>query len=86
MFDIDSFIHISWTVLGTLRTIDITGGLSHACYQFTSLIGNQVVSTMFDIDSFIHMARIVPIREVEMKTLDLVSTIQAARSFVFIIL
>ena len=31
MFDIDSFIHISWIVLGTLRTIDITGGLSHAC-------------------------------------------------------
>ena len=40
---------------------------------------------MFDINSFIRMARIVPIREVEMKTLDLVSTIQAARSFVFII-
>ena len=31
MFDIDSFIHISWIVLGTLRTIDITGGLSHTC-------------------------------------------------------
>ena len=41
---------------------------------------------MFDIDSFIHMARIVPIRGTEMKTLDLVSTIQAARNFVFIIL
>ena len=41
---------------------------------------------MFDIDSFIRMARIGPIREVEMKTLDLVSTIQAARSFVLIIL
>jgi len=41
---------------------------------------------MFDIDSFTHMARIVPIREVEMKTLDLVSTIQVARNFVFIIL
>ena len=50
------------------------------------MTGNQVVSTMFDIDSFIHMARIVPIREIEMKTLDLVSTIQAARSFVFIML
>jgi len=31
------------------------------------------------------MLRIVPIREVEVKTLDLVFTIQAARSFVFII-
>ena len=47
---------------------------------------NQVVSTMFDFDTFIHMDRIVLFWEVEMKTLDLVSIIQAARNFVFIIL
>ena len=41
---------------------------------------------MFDFDTFIHMEKIVLVREVEMKTLDLVSTIQAARSFVFIML
>jgi hypothetical protein len=41
---------------------------------------------MFDINSFIRMDRIVLFREVEMKTLDLVSTIQAARNFVFIML
>ena len=39
---------------------------------------------MFDINTFIRMDRIVLFREVEMKTLDLVSTIQAARNFVFI--
>ena len=41
---------------------------------------------MFDSNTFIHMDRIILFREVEMKTLDLVSTIQAARNFVFIIL
>ena len=37
---------------------------------------------MFDFDTFIHMDRIVLVREAEIKTLDLVSTIQAARNFV----
>ncbi len=41
---------------------------------------------MFDFDTFNRMDRIVLFRDVEMKTLDLVSTIQAARNFVFIIL
>ena len=49
------------------------------------MTGNQVVSTMFNFDTSIHMDRIVLVWEVEIKTLDLVSTIQAARSFVFII-
>ena len=40
---------------------------------------------MFDFDTFIHMDRIVLFREVEIKTLDLVSTIEAARNFLFII-
>ena len=82
MFNISSFIHISWIVLSTLRVIDITGGFYHTCQQFTSLTGNQVVSTMFDFDTFIHMDRIVLVREAEIKTLDLVSTIQAAMNFV----
>ena len=62
--------------------IDITGGFSHTCQQFTSLNGNKVVSTMFDFDTFNHMDRIVLVREVEIKTLDLVSTIKAAGNFV----
>ena len=40
---------------------------------------------MFDFDTFIHMDRIVLFQEVEIKTLDLVSTIQVVRNFVFII-
>ena len=84
MFDFSSFIHISWIVLSPLRALDITGGFSHTCYQFTSLTGNQVVSTMFDFNTFNHMDRIVLVREAEIKTLDLVSTIQAARNFVII--
>ena len=55
--------------------------LSHLL-QFTLLTSNQVVSTMFDFDRFIHMDRIVLVREMEIKTLDLVSTIQVARNFV----
>ena len=39
---------------------------------------------MFDFDIFIHMDRIVLVRDAEIKTLDLVSTIQAARNFVII--
>ena len=46
------------------------------------MIGNQVFSTMFDFDTFIHMDRNVLVWEAEIKTLDLVSTIQAARNFV----
>ena len=45
-----------------------------------------MVSTIFDINTFIRMDRIVLFREVEMKTLDLVPTIQAAGNFVFIVL
>lgn len=37
---------------------------------------------MFDFDTFIHMDRIVLVWEAQIKTLDLVSTIQAARNFV----
>ena len=46
------------------------------------MTGNQVVSTMFDFNIFIRMDRIVLVRDAEIKTLDLVSTIQAARNFV----
>ena len=48
------------------------------------MTGNQVVSTMFDFDTFIHMDRIVLVRDAEIKTLDLVSTIQAEMNFVII--
>ena len=41
---------------------------------------------MFDFDRFVRMDIIVLFRGVEMKTLDLVSTIQAVRNFVFIML
>ena len=41
---------------------------------------------MFDFDTFNRMDIIALFRDVEMKTLDLVSTIQVARNFVFIIL
>ena len=37
---------------------------------------------MFDFDTFIHMDRIILVREAEIKTLDLVFTIQAARNFI----
>ena len=37
---------------------------------------------MFNFDTFIRMDRIVLVRETELKTLDLVSTIQAVKDFV----
>ena len=46
------------------------------------MVGNEVVSTMFDFDTINRMDRIVLVRVAEIKTLDLVSTIQAARSFI----
>ena len=82
MFDFISLIHISWIVLSTLRDIFIIGGFSHTCQQFTSLTGNQVVSTMFDFSTFNCMDRIVIVWEVEIKTLDLFSTIEVARIFI----
>ena len=83
MLEFRPFIHISWIVLSTLREIDINGGYSHTCEQFTLLTGNQVVSTMFDFNAFNRMDRIILVQEVEIKTLDLVSTIQAARNFFY---
>ena len=82
MFDCKSFIHTSRIVLSTLRSIVIIGGFSHTCQQFTSLTGNQVGSTMFDFNTFNRMDRIVLVLEEEIKTLYLVSTIEAARSFI----
>ena len=46
------------------------------------MTGNQVVSTMFNFDTFIRMDRIVLVQGAEIKTLDLVSTIQSMRNFV----
>ena len=38
---------------------------------------------MFDFDTINHMDRIILVQEAEIKTLDLVSTIEATRKFIF---
>ena len=59
MFDFKSFIHIHWIVLGTLGVIDINGDFPRTFKRFSSLTGNQVVSTMSDFSTFNHMVRFV---------------------------
>ena len=49
---------------------------------FTSLTSNQLVSTMFNFDTINCMDRFVLFWEAEVKTLNLVSTIQATRSLI----